>query len=319
MTDTTTEQTGMEPGAGAGQTQTPGSTEGGAGGASAGGKGGKGQAPAAGGKEADAPGVEGGARSAAFWEGFSDASLKDSQVVLRHGSVEDLARSLVNAEKRLGVPADQLIRKPTKDEDYADVYRALGAPEKPEDYGIGLPDNATDDDKALAQRFAQAMFDKGPFPPQMVKAAVEFINGETLAGDEALKAASEARRTETETLLKKELGQAYDPELKAVGKLLNDLGGEELKAELDASGLGDNPRLIMAFHKVIERLGESQTVHGQGSGVSGMVGMTPGQAKAARLNLENDPIKGGALRDASHAMHKTVMEERRRYLEAEQG
>lgn len=308
MTDTTTEQTGTEPGAGAEQTQSPGSTE-----AGAGGKGGKAQTPAATGKEAGAQGSD-----APWYDGLPD-DLKGQGHVTRHASVEDAVRALIGAEKRLGVPADQLIRKPTKDEDYADVYRALGAPEKPEDYGIGLPENATDDDKALAQRFAQVMFDKGPFPPQMVQAAVEFINGETLAADEALKAAGEARRTETETLLKKELGQAYDPDLKAVGKLLNDLGGEELKAELDASGLGDNPRLIMAFHKVIERLGESQTVHGQGSGVSGLGGMTPGQAKAARLNLENDPIKGAALRDASHAMHKTVLEERRRYLEAEQG
>ncbi len=312
MTDTTgTDTTGTEAAAGAGQTQNPGSTEGGAKAPAAGveGKGGKAQAPA------DA----GAGATPAFWEGFTDQALKDSQVVLRHGSVEDLARSLVNAEKRLGVPADQLIRKPTKDEEFADVYRALGAPEKPEDYNVGLPDNATDDDKALAQRFAQTMFDKGPFPPQMVRAAVEFINGETLSADAALKDATEARQAEGVALLKTELGQAYDPDMKAVGKLLTDLGGEELAAELNASGQGDNPRLMLALHKVVERLAESGGVHGQNTGTAAQGGITPGQAKAARLNLESDPVKGAALRDSSHPMHKSVLDERRKLLEAEQG
>lgn len=313
MTDTTgTDTTGAEASASGAQTPNPGSTDGG-------GKAGKGrEAPAAGGTGADGGGGGEGGAAAPWYDGLPD-DLKGQGHVTRHASIEDAVRALIGAEKRLGVPADQLIRKPTKDEEFADVYRALGAPEKPEDYGLGLPDNATDEDKALAQRFAQTMFDKGPFPPQMVKAAVEFINGETLSGDEALKAATEARQAEGVALLKAELGQAYDPDMKAVGKLLNDLGGEELAAELNASGHGDNPRLMLALHKIVLSRAESEGVLGQttGSGVQG--GVTPGQAKAARLNLENDPVKGAALRDNSHPMHKSVLDERRKLLEAEQG
>lgn len=314
MTDTTgTDTTATEAAASGAQTPNPGSTEGG--------KGGKGkETPAAGGAGAVGGGAggEGGGAAAPWYDGLPD-DLKGQGHVTRHASIEDAVRALIGAEKRLGVPADQLIRKPTKDEEFADVYRALGAPEKPEDYGLGLPDNATDEDKALAQRFAQTMFDKGPFPPQMVKAAVEFINGETLSGDEALKAATEARQAEGVALLKSELGQAYDPDMKAVGKLLNDLGGEELAAELNASGHGDNPRLMLALHKIVLSRAESEGVLGQATGSAAQGGVTPGQAKAARLNLENDPVKGAALRDNSHPMHKSVLDERRKLLEAEQG
>lgn len=254
-----------------------------------------------------------------FYESFTDPKLKESPVILRHKTVEDLARSLTAAESKLGVPADQLIRKPTKPEEFAEVYKALGAPDSPEGYKIGLPEKATPEDKAMADRFAKTMFEKGPFPPAAVAAAIDFINEETLAADEALTKANEARKTEAKTFLKKELGAAYDPDLKAVGKLLTDLGGEELAKELDASGLGDNPRLILAFHKVMERLGEPGELKGGNAGTGGGQMMTPGQAKAARITLENDPVKGPALRDSSHAMHKAVVDERRRLFQLEAG
>jgi hypothetical protein len=254
-----------------------------------------------------------------FYEAFTDPKLKESPVILRHKSVEDLARSLTAAESKLGVPADQLIRKPTKPEEMADVYRALGAPESPEGYKIGLPEKATAEDKALADRFAKTMFEKGPFPPDAVAAAIEFINGETAAADAALEAAETQRKSEGEAFLKKELGAAYDPEMKAVGKLLADLGGEDLAKELDASGLGDNPRLVLALHKVVEKLGEPGELKGGNAGTGGSAPMTPGQAKAARIQLENDPQKGPALRDSSHAMHKSVVEERNRLFQLEAG
>jgi hypothetical protein len=48
-----------------------------------------------------------------------------------------------SAEQKLGVPADQILRLPGKDakpEEWRSVYARLGAPEKPEDYGITAPE-----------------------------------------------------------------------------------------------------------------------------------------------------------------------------------
>ncbi len=243
---------------------------------------------------------------------------------MRHASLEDAIRAAVGAEKRLGVPADQLMRLPTKPEEYADVYRKLGAPETPEGYKIGLPEKATEADKALATKFAQTMFEKGPFPPQFVAAAVDFINGETLAGMEEQETAAKDRAQAGEALLQKALGAKFDPEMKAVGKLLADYDAEIAKelgvepgglaAELNAEGKGDNPRLMLMLQKISERLAEPGGVEGQGRGDGGKGGMTPAQAKAARLNLESDPVKGAALFDNSHSMHKSVLEERRRLI-----
>jgi hypothetical protein len=259
------------------------------------------------------------AGEAPFYEGFTDPKLKESPVVLRHKTVEDLARSLTAAESKLGVPADQLIRKPTKPEEFADVYRALGAPEKPEDYKIGLPEKATEADKAMAVRFAQTMFEKGPFPPDVVAATIEFINGETQAADEALAEADKTRKAEGEALLKKELGAAYDPDMKAIGKMLADSGIEGLADELDLTRKGDGPLLMLFLHQVMEGRSEPGDLKGNNAGTGGAGLMTPGQAKAARITLENDPVKGAALRDAAHPMHKSVNGERSRYFALEAG
>lgn len=265
-----------------------------------------------------AAGKEATTETKSWFDGLPD-DLKTEKSVLRHANLEDAIRAGLGAEKRLGVPADQLVRLPTKPEEFAEVYRKLGAPETAEGYQIGLPDKATDADKALAAKFGQFMFEKGPFPPDMVKAAVDFINGETLAGMEAEETAATERRAAGEALLKKELGAAYDPEMKAVGKLLNDHGGPELAEELNLSKHGDNPRLMLVLQKVADKLAEPGGVDGNGRGDGGKGGMTQAQAKAARLNLESDPVKGVALMDNSHSMHKSVLEERSRLLRLEEG
>ena len=258
-------------------------------------------------------------KTAEFWEGFTDAKLKESPVVLRHKTVEDLARSLTAAESKLGVPADQLIRVPSKPEDYRDVYVKLGAPETPEGYKIGLPDKATDADKAAAKSFAEHMHKAGPFPPDFVKAAVDWNNQQAEAAIAALTEQQTQAKAEGEAYLKKQLGAQFDPDMKAVGEMLAASKIEGLAEELNVTGLGDNPKLMHFLQTVVERLGEPGSLEGNGQGSGGQLEMTPGQAKSARITLENDPIKGPALRDSSHAMHKSVVEERIRLFALEDG
>lgn len=316
MTDTT--QT-PDPANSADPTPTPSSTPAETAAEAAAAKAAKGADKAAGGDKGTTKGQQLQDEEAAAWYAGLPDDLKSQGHVTRHASVEDAVRALIGAEKRLGVPADQLVRLPTKPEESADLYRKLGAPETADGYKIGLPDGATDEDKATAKSFAEHMHKAGPFPPDFVKAALDWNNAQTEAGNKALAAAEAERRTAGETFLKNELKAGYDPEMKAVGKLLNDLGGPELRAELDLSGHGDNPRLMLALHKMVEKLGEPQTIDGgnRGSGVPGQ--LTAGQARAAREILENDPVRGPALTDKSHAMHGSVMAERKRLLRIENG
>lgn len=254
-----------------------------------------------------------------FWEGFTDEALKNSPVVLRHKTVEDLARSLDHAEKRLGVPADQLIRKPSKPEEMPDVYRALGAPETPEGYKIALPDNASDEDKAAAASFAKHMHEKGPFPPDVIAAAIEWNNAQAEGASASLAEAQEAAKAEGAGYLKKHLGAAFDPEMAAVGQMLVDSKIEGLKEELDASGLGNSPRLMRFLHEQLLARAEPGSLEGRNSGTGAGREFTPGEAKAQLAALNADPVKGIALRDRNHSMHKTVLAERDRLAALSEG
>lgn len=253
-----------------------------------------------------------------FYEAWAP-ELKESQVVLRHKTPEDVARSLVAAEKRLGVPADQLVRLPKGADDaegYAAVMKALGAPDAPEGYKIELADGATDADKAMGSEFAKVMH-AAHAPPQVVKAALDFWNAQTMAAAEAATTERDNANAAAETALKEAWGAAYDHRSKEIGRLLNELGGKELSAELDRSGLGSNVQLMTAFGKLLDRMAEPGRLEGGDRGKDTTSVLTPGQAKAKRLELESDSVKGQALTKADHPMHASVVAERNRYLALE--
>lgn len=241
--------------------------------------------------------------------------LKGSGIVTKHKSVTDLVNAAVAAEKRLGVPADQLLRVPTKPDDteaLGAIYKALGAPESAEGYKIAW-DDASDADKATIADFSKTMFEKGPFPPAFMQAATDWWRGQVAAAEAADTAANTAASEAAVATLKTEFGAKYDDTAKEVGKLAMDLGGQALADELDATGLGNHPELFRAMAKMAGKLAEG-TGGGNEKPDVGKSKMTPSEAYAARSALEGDPVKRAALEDRSHAMHAAVFEERKRLL-----
>lgn len=258
--------------------------------------------------------------AAPFYEAFPD-DLKAAPAVVKYKSVEELARGLVAAENRLGAPADQLIRLPTKPDDtaaLAEIYKKLGAPETADGYKLELAEGASPEDLAVGKAFAAHMHQAGPFPPGAVKAAVDFWNSQTTAAGEAATAANAKALSDGEAALRTEFGAAYDVRTKEIGRILNELGGPELQAELEKSGFGNNVQLMKALSKVVDKIAEPGALEGANRG-AGQTVMTPGQAKQARLGLEQDAVKGVALRDKAHAMHAAVVEERLKLLKLEGG
>jgi hypothetical protein len=280
-------------------------------------KGGGGADPGAGGG-AD-PG--GGGDPPPDWFAPLPDDLKSQTTVTRHKSLADFANAAVAAEKRLGVPADQLLRLPTNDEEMAtftkDVFKRLGAPDTPEGYQIAW-EGATDDDKAMIGKFAKHMHEAGAFPPAALQAAAAFWQAETAAAAAAEQQAEAERTAAGEAALKSEWGAAYEAKTKEIGKLLTELGGKDLLDELDETKLGSSPHLARLLAKVVDLRAEPGP-SGDAKNALPDGAMTPGQAKEARAALEGDPKKMRALTDASDPMHASVLAERRRYLAWENG
>jgi len=231
--------------------------------------------------------------------------------------VEDLARGYANLEKRFGTPPDQLVTLPKGPEDkegLAAVMKALGAPDTPDGYKFEIPEGIAPEDATAASEFAKAMHAAGPFPPAFVAQAVNWWTSQVAARQEAELATAQQMTAAAETALKQEWGAAYETRKAEVGKLLMDLGGQGLADELNASAWGDNPKLAIALGKMVERLAEPGPNRDGARGGDPNV-MTPAQATARAREMEAHP----AFRDASHAMHRQIVEQRNAALRMASG
>ncbi|PZQ63358.1 MAG: hypothetical protein DI570_09200 [Phenylobacterium zucineum] len=255
------------------------------------------------------------------WYSTLPDDLKGNPTVVRFKSQADAISNMVGLEKRLGAPADQLLRVPTKPEDMdafaKDVFKRLGAPETAEGYKLEW-EGQTEAEKAVAGEFAKHMFEKGGFPPSAVSAAVEFWRGRVAAEEAAEIEADKQAAAAAETALRTEWGAAFDTTKGEIGKLIAELGGDKLVQELDLNtGLGSSPELARFLKKVVDMRAEGGPTGDGQRAKTGDTPMTPGEARAARAMLEGDPVKSKALFNRDDPMHKSVVEERNRYFAME--
>lgn len=247
---------------------------------------------------------------AAYYEAFANADLKTNPAIHKFKTVEDLANGYVAAERRLGADPKTLISLPKGPDDKegsAALYKALGAPETADGYQISM-EGASEADVAAAKAFAVAMHAEGPFPPQFVVAATKWFS-ETVAQQNAAELEAAAAATAAgEAEVKSAWGQAYEPRQAEVGKLINDLGGPELVAELNASTFGDNPKLTIFLGKILDKMAEP--------GPRNEGGLKPGDklTPAAAIGKAREMEAHPAFLDAANPQHAEVVKSRNDYL-----
>lgn len=212
----------------------------------------------------------------------------------------DLGKSYLELQKKMG-SAIKVPGADAKPEDWDKIYTTLGRPEKPEGYEFTkqtLPEGVNADTElevaakswahkaGLHPRQAQALYDE--FSKFQMDRIAKF-NGERTAGVEAIK---------------KEWGADFDKNIglaqRAVIEVEKQLGVEAgtLKAELDATGLGNSPTLIKHFASLGSKTAESPLILGDGQ---------VGDSEAGLL-AQIDAIQ----RDPKHAYNDTRAEPRLR-------
>lgn len=301
------------------------SSDAGAGGGDGSGAGGGAGAAAGAAADGGGAGAGGGAAgaAAAFYESFQDADLKTHpSIVQNFKSPEDLAKAYVSLEKRFGVDPNRRIDLPAdmNDKDgMRAVYAKLGLPEKVDGYGIQLAGEATDQDKAFLGEALQSFHELG-LPAPMAKGVFEFWMGKVAAANEASAAADAEAIRGGQEALQKDFGSAFETRTKEIRNLITKEADPDLAKALEGDALFRHPNLAKFLGKLADRFAEPGAPGG-GSGDAFTPGrpMTPTQATAALRALEGDPVKGKALTDASHPMHRAVIEERRGLLMMKDG
>ena len=228
-------------------------------------------------------------------------SFKEDKSLNNFNNMEDLLKSYKHAQSLVGADKIPVPNKHATEEDWNEVFKRLGAPEKPEDYKYDFKDQEMDSQQV--SEFNKTAHKLGLLPKQaegLIKYYNE-MNGNKAASEEDAAAQGQLA---TETELKKEFGPQFAKRLDQAKKLaVNSLGSDFLENTFlkDGSRLGDNLSVIKAFSQLADKLSEDEIIKGDGSEY-----MT---AKDLEKEINELTQEGSAYWSKTHPNHKKSVDE----------
>ena len=234
----------------------------------------------------------------AFSAGSLPEGLRAEPSLQTFDSVDKLAKSYVNAVKKIGGDPANLVSIPQDGESWDSFYNQMGRPETPEGYNFGDdPDNELEfyrnatHQLGLSQDQAQNMLE--------LYASVQ--EEQTEADNQAT--ADFAVNSQIE--LKREWGTNYDGNLDQAQRAFTQFATPEFSALMDETGLGNHPELVKAFAKIGATMGEDRLIVGSGLGQSQI---SPHDAKDQIQSLYSDKEFSKSYRDNKDPGHKAAMD-----------
>lgn len=199
----------------------------------------------------------------------------------------DVLKSYRNAETLLGVPADNVLKLPTKDDDadgWNKVYGRLGRPEKADDYKIPMPEKGGDENFA---KWAKETFHKhGLTAKQAEKLATDFNQYAETVNQNVQ--AAEAERTKFDpAVLKNEWGMAHDKNMALIDRAAHTLGIKDSQLLALRNAMGPTDALRFMYNVASKLGGEDSFVGGGNSSAFGSV-LTPNAALNKIAALKQD-------------------------------
>ena len=180
--------------------------------------------------------------------------------------MDDFVKSYLSAQKLVGANKVAIPNKMATDEDWDEVYKKLGRPDKPDDYKYSFKDDEINQDQLKS--FNETAHRIGLLPKQAER-IIKFYNelNEQQQADQSK--VFEEKQVEAMSNLKKEFGPTYNKRLDQAKKLATEtLGTEMLNNTIlkDGSRLGDNVSVIKAFSMLADKLSEDEIIKGEGTG-----------------------------------------------------
>ena len=227
---------------------------------------------------------------------------KEDKALANFEDMNQFVKSYLHAQKMVGLDKIPVPNKYATDEDWKEVYKRLGAPEKPDQYKYKF-DKGQEVDENTLKSFNEVAQRNGLLPKQ-AENLVKFYN--ELNQQALSKEASQidATRLESEAVLKRDFGSEYNKRLDQAKRLaVNTLGSEFLNNTIlkNGSKLGDNVALIKAFSSLADKLSEDEIVKGEGSDYM----------SAKELQRQRDELqqKDSPYWDKMHPNHKRNVDE----------
>ena len=237
---------------------------------------------------------------------FDPTSLPDDlarEPSLRNfDSVDKLAKSYVHAVRKMGVPADQLMRVPQNADDPAwnDVYNSMGRPESADQYTFDerYAEANLDDFKNIAHNLGLSQ-----------NQAEKILDMYSQANYDQMEQA-EARHSEMQVeginALQKEWGKSYNENVELARRAFTNFASKEALDVMEDSGLGNHPEIVKMFSKIGNLLKEDGIMVGE-PGIGDA--LSPAMAQEKIDNNLGDSEFNKIYLDKTHPQHQKAVDE----------
>jgi len=225
---------------------------------------------------------------------------KEEKALSNFNNMEDLLKSYLHAQKMVGANKIAVPNKMATEDDWKEVFKKLGAPEKPDDYKYSFKEDEINPEQLKS--FNETAHKLGLLPKQ-AESLIKFYQEMNSVGEQSKLQTAQAKQLEAESLLKKEFGAEYGKRLDQAKRLASETFGKDLLNNTilqDGSRLGDNVEIIRAFTMLADKLSEDEIVKGDDVGY-----MTAGQIEKEISQLTEE---GSAYWNKNHPNHRKAVE-----------
>jgi len=213
-------------------------------------------------------------------------------------NVGDLAKSLVHAQKMIGMDKIPVPGKHSTQDDWNVIYSKLGRPETPNDYQFETKLDANDPG---LQQFKEVAHSIGLNADQASK-ILNFYGELSESGQQTLAAQQQQVREQSESDLRKDWGLAFDKKIQQADNVFQKFFPNEMKEVRLENGnlLGNDPQFIKALAGLAENFSEDNMT------AENDLTMTPddAQREIEKLTAPNTPYW-----DKKHPGHQAAVEE----------
>lgn len=226
------------------------------------------------------------------WRAGLPDELKKAPSLQSLKSVEDLAKSYVNAQGVIGRRMEDLTPDQIKT-----FYNKLGRPDDLNGYELEKADTAKPE---LVDWFRKTAHEAGLSKDAANKLFTAYRQMEA-EKTQLEQAKLQLQMADEQKALEKDFGPAYDERTELANRALKEFGGDELVKFLAAKGLQNNPALVKAFAKAGMMLSEGKFVEGE---TTKKFGMTSQDAAKQIEALRKDPEFMKHYSNPSSSRHK---------------
>lgn len=263
------------------------------------------------------PSLSGDKSKADFLSGLEDDVKNDPSLkvfVDKDGNfnANNLIKSYVHAQKRMGEKGVQLPGKNSSDEDWANFYNQVRDPD-PEKYELknSLPEGQALDEQMFGQ-FKELAHSNG-LTPKQAQGILDWYNESTLQATGSMQEQQKAQYEEELKGLKSDWGDAFSREVGIAQRALKEFADEGTIKYLKESGLDSNVTLVRLFNKIGKGMSEEKfTDEGKGH-----FGTTKDEAQQQMNKMFAD--QEGAYYNNQHPSHNDAVKEMSRLMEIVHG